>query len=104
MKRFLEDIGIPELTAEQVEKLCEIGEKAARDYITSKISVRRISALDITIDVEGARPITVNVEIEIVLSPLMKNYDVNRLVDEAKQRAFNAIEDYLRDIACKSKG
>ncbi len=104
MKRFLEDIGIPELTAEQVEKLCEIGEKAARDYITSKISVRRISALDITIDVEGARPVTVNVEIEIVLSPLMKGYDVNRLVDEAKQRAFNAIEDYLRDIACKSKG
>jgi len=100
----LEDIGIPELTAEQVEKLCEIGEKAARDYITSKISVRRISALDITIDVEGARPVTVNVEIEIVLSPLMKGYDVNRLVDEAKQRAFNAIEDYLRDIACKSKG
>jgi hypothetical protein len=104
VKRFLEDIGIPELTAEQVEKLCEIGEKAARDYITSKISVRRISALDITIDVEGARPVTVNVEIEIVLSPLMKGYDVNRLVDEAKQRAFNAIEDYLRDIACKSKG
>jgi hypothetical protein len=104
VKRFLEDIGIPELTAEQVEKLCEIGEKAARDYITSKISVRRISALDITIDVEGAKPVTVNVEIEIVLSPLMKNYDVNRLVDEAKQRAFNAIEDYLRDIACKSKG
>lgn len=104
MKRFLEDIGIPELTAEQVEKLCEIGEKAARDYITSKISVRRISALDITIDVEGARPVTVNVEIEIVLSPLMKGYDVNRLVDEAKQRAFNAIEDYLRDIVCKSKG
>ena len=100
----MEDIGIPELTAEQVEKLCEIGEKAARDYITSKISVRRISALDITIDVEGARPVTVNVEIEIVLSPLMKGYDVNRLVDEAKQRAFNAIEDYLRDIACKSKG
>lgn len=104
MKRFLEDIGIPELTAEQVEKLCEIGEKAARDYIASKISARRISALDITIDVEGAKPVTVNVEIEIVLSPLMKNYDVNRLVDEAKQRAFNAIEDYLRDIACKSKG
>lgn len=100
----MEDIGIPELTAEQVEKLCEIGEKAARDYITSKISVRRISALDITIDVEGARPVTVNVEIEIVLSPLMKGYDVNRLVDEAKQRAFNAIEDYLRDIVCKSKG
>ena len=103
MKKFLEEIGIPELTSKQVEELCEIGEKAARDYISSKISERRISALDITIDVEGAKPITVNVDIEIVLSPLMKNYDAKRLVEEAKQKAFNAIEEYLRDIACKSK-
>jgi hypothetical protein len=104
VKTFLEEIGIPELTSEQVEKLCEIGEKAARDYISSKIPTRRISALDITIDVEGAKPVTVNVDIEIVLSPLMKNYDAERLVSEAKEKAFNAIEEFLRDIACKSKG
>ena len=103
MKKFLEEIGIPELTAEQVEKLCEIGEKAARNYISSKISARKISALDITIDVEGAKPITVNVDIEIVLSPLMKDYDAETLVNEAKQKAFNAIEEYLRSLACKSK-
>ena len=104
MKTFLEEIGIPELTSKQVEKLCEVGEKAARDYISSKISTRRTSSLDITIDVEGTKPITVNVDIEIVLSALMKNYDSKRLVEEAKQKAFNAIEEYLRDVACKSKG
>ena len=104
MKKFLEEIGIPELTAEQVEELCKIGEKAVRDYISSKIPARRISALDITLDVEGAKPITVNVDIEIVLSPLIKNYDAKKLAEEAKQKAFNAIEEYLRDIACKSKG
>lgn len=104
MKKFLEEIGIPELTAEQVEELCEIGEKAARDYISSKISTRRISSLDITIDVEGAKPITVNVDIEIALPPLMKDYDVRKLVNEAKQKAFTAIEEYLRNIACKPKG
>lgn len=104
MKKFLEEIGIPELTSKQVEELCEIGEKAARDYVSSKIPKHRISTLDITIDVEGAKPITVNVDIEIVLSPLMKDYDAERLVNEAKQKAFNAIEEYLRDIACKSKG
>jgi len=104
VKKFLEEIGIPELTAEQVEELCKIGEKAVRDYISSKIPARRISALDITLDVEGAKPITVNVDIEIVLSPLIKNYDAKKLAEEAKQKAFNAIEEYLRDIACKSKG
>jgi hypothetical protein len=103
VKKFLEEIGIPKLSSKQVEKLCEIGEKAARDYVSSKISAHRISTLDITIDVEGAKPITVNIEIELVLSPLMKDYNAKKLVNEAKQKAFNAIEEYLRDIACKSK-
>jgi len=104
VKKFLEEIGIPELTFKQVEELCEIGEKAARNYISTKISKHRVSSLDITIDVEGTKPITVNVEIEIVLSPLMKDYNVKGLIDEAKEKAFSAIEEYLRDIACKSKG
>jgi len=104
VKKFLEEIGIPKLTSKQAEELCEIGEKAARDYISSKISQRRVSALDITIDVEGAKPITVNVDIEIALSPLMKSYDVETLVNEAKKKAFDAIEEHLRNIACKSKG
>ena len=103
MKTFLEEIGIPELTSKQVEELCSVGEKAARDYISSKIPARRISALDITIDVEGAKPVTVNVDIEIVLSPLMEDYDAEKLVNEAKEKTFKAIEEYLRGVACKSK-
>jgi len=103
VKTFLEEIGIPELTSKQVEELCKVGEKAARDYIASKIPARRITSLDIVIDVEGVKPITVNADIEIVLSPLMKDYDAKRLVDEAKQEAFSAIEEYLRKIACKPK-
>jgi len=100
--KFLEEIGIPELTSKQVQELCEIGEKAARNHILSKIPTRRISTLNITIDTDGAKPITVNVDVEIVLSPLMKDYDVERLADEAKEKAFVSIEDYLRKLACKS--
>ena len=103
MKTFLEEIGIPELTSKQVEELCEIGEKAARGYISSKVSARRITSLDITIDVERAKPVTVNIDIEIVLSPIMKDYNAQKLVDEAKQKAFNAIKEYLKGIACKAK-
>jgi hypothetical protein len=103
VKTFLEEIGIPVLTSKQVSELCEIGEKAARDYITSKISPHKISTLDMTIDVEGTKPIIVDIDIEIVLSPLMKDYDAETLVNEAKQKAFNAIEEYLRKMACKSK-
>jgi len=99
---FLEEIGISELTDEQLEKLCEIGEKAARDHILSKVSARKVSTLDINIDTEGNKPVTVNVEVEVTLSPLMKNYNVEKLSKEAVEKAFAAINKYLRELACKS--
>jgi hypothetical protein len=98
----LEEIGISELTSEQVEELCEVAEKAARKHILSKIPSNRISTLDITIDTEGTKPITVNVDVGITLSPLMENYDVRRLVNEATEEAFKSIERYLRGLTCKS--
>lgn len=102
MKDCLEEIGISELTVEELEKLCEIGEKAARNHILSKVSARRISTLDISVDTEGSKPVTVNVEVELTLSPLMKNFDVEKLTKEAMEKAFAAIKEYLRDLACKS--
>jgi len=102
MKKFLEEIGISELTVEQLKKLCEIGEKAARDHILSEVSARRISTLDITVDTEGSKPLTVNVEVEVTLSSFMKNFDVERLTKEAMGKAFAAINEYLREISCKS--
>jgi len=98
----LEEIGIPELTPEQLEKLCEIGEKAAREYVYSKVSIGKISELSILIDTEGIKPVTVNIDVEIGLSPLMKSYNVEKLAKEATERAFASIKDYLSELACKS--
>jgi hypothetical protein len=97
----LEEIGIPELTSEQVEGLCEIAEKAARRHVLSKVPSNRISTLDITIDTEGTKPVTVNVDIGVTLSPLVKNYDVKKLVNEAIEETFASIERYLRTLTCK---
>ncbi len=99
----MDKIGIPELTSEQLEKLCEIAEKAARQQILKEVSLQRITDLNITVDIEGSKPVTVNVDVKITLSPLMRNYDVQRLVNEAKDRAFKTIEKYLEKLACKSK-
>ena len=95
-------MGILELTLEQVEELCEIAEETAREYVLSKVPSRRISTLNVTVDAEGTKPITINVDVEVVLSPLMKNFDVEKLVKEATERAFASIEKYLRKFLCKS--
>ena len=98
----MEEIGILELTLEQVEELCEIAEETAREYVLSKVPPRRISTLNVTVDAEGTKPITINVDVEVVLSPLMKNFDVEKLVKEATERAFASIREYLRKLSCKS--
>ena len=99
----MEDIGIPELTLEQVAELCERAEQAARDYVLSKVSTSRIATIDVTVDAEGTKPITANVDVTVVLSPLMKDFDVEALTKEATKRAFAHIEEYLRELKCKSK-
>jgi hypothetical protein len=103
VKKFLEEIGIPELTPKQLEELCKIGEKAARDYVLSKVPPRKISELNIIVDAEGKKPITVNVEVEITLSLLMKDFDIEKLTKEAAEKAFAFIEKYLRELTCKYK-
>jgi len=99
----LEEIEIPELTLEQVAELCERAEQAARDYVLSKVTTSRIATLDVTVDAEGTKPITANVDVTVVLSPLMKDFDVEALTKEATKRAFARIEEYLRELKCKSK-
>ena len=98
----MEEIGIPKLTSEQVEELCGIAEETARKYVLSKVPLRRISVLNVTVDAEGTKPITINVDVEVVLSPLMKNFDVKKLVKEATERAFTSIKKYLEKLSCKS--
>jgi len=100
----LEEVGLSELTQDQVEEVCEAAEKAARDYILSKVPLRRISSFDITVEAEGVKPLTVTVDVEIELSPLMRNCDAQKLVDEATKEAFKSVEEYLRKVKCKSKG
>jgi len=103
VKKFLEKIGIPPLNSSQVEELCELAEKTARKYVLSKIPSRKISTLNITVEIQGRKPVTVNVDVEITLSPLMINYDVAKLAKEATKEAFTSVEEYLKELTCKSK-
>jgi len=97
----LEDIGLPELTPEQVEELCSRAEGAAREYVLSKVPPKRVETLNISVETEGEKPLTLTVDVELVLSPLMQEYDVQKLVDEAVKEAFRSAEKYLRELKCR---
>ena len=97
------EIGIPELDSKQIEELCSIVEKTARQYVLSKLSPKRIEALNISVETEGTKPVRLTVDVDVSLSPLMKKINVQKLVDEAIKEAFTSAENYLRELKCHSK-
>jgi hypothetical protein len=65
------ELGIPELTTEQIETLCSTAEEAARKYVLSKVSNKDVKT---------------------------KNIDADALVKEAVNQAHKTIEKFLRKI------
>jgi hypothetical protein len=99
----LEEIGLPTLSPEQKENLCNLAENAARKYITSKIPLQKLATLNITVEVEGEKPITVNIDVELSLNPNTEYPNLEQLANEATHRAQEAARTYLKEITCKSK-
>lgn len=99
----MEELALPELTPEQIEELCSVAEEAAREYILSKVPPKQVETLNISADIEAeeGKPLTLTVEVELTLSPIMKDFDAQRLTDEAVKEAFSAAEKYLEELKCR---
>jgi len=97
----VKELGLPALTIEQIEELCAVTEEAARKYVLSKVPSKRIETLNVSVEAEGSNPVTLTVDIDIALSPLMKDLDVQKLVDDAVKEAFALAEKYLKELKCR---
>ncbi len=94
----MEELGIPDLTTEQIEMLCDAAENAARKYILSKVSAKMVEKLNISVEADGTKPVNITVEIDLELSPKMKDFDADKLVNEAVKEAHKVSENYLRRL------
>ena len=94
----MEELGIPDLTTEQIELLCAVAEDAARKQVLSKVPFKMVEKLNISVEADGAKPVNVTVEIDLELSPKMKDFDPDKLVNEAVEEAHKASENYLRKL------
>ncbi len=92
------ELGIPELTTDQIETLCSSAESSARKYVLSKVSSKMVDVLDVSVEATGSKPVNVTVEVGLVLTASAKGIDTDMLVKEATNEAHKAIENYLRKI------
>lgn len=89
---------ISSLSYEELEKICEIAERAARKYIMSKIPKECISDASISVDLESLDSLSIDIEVELRLSPLCKNINADEIAKESVKAAFDAVEKYLGEI------
>lgn len=99
----MEDFGIPKLTSQQAEALCETAENAARKYLLSKAHEKNVERLSVCAEVEGTGPVNLEIDVETSLSASARNLKVQGLVNEAVKEGFESAEGYLKGLACHSQ-
>jgi len=92
------ELGLPDLTTDQIETVSQTAEKAARKAVLSKISSKLIEKLDISVEAEGQKPLNLTVEIDLILAPETKGVNAQAIVNEAIDEAHKASENYLRTL------
>jgi len=83
-------------TEDETEEICIAAEEAARKVLFSKIPVRRVGDLDVTIEAVGDKPLVISVEVGLEL--LLGNQNLQPLVDRATEAAFSAAEAKVREL------
>jgi hypothetical protein len=66
--KLVEELGLPELTTEQIEALCSTAENAARKHVLLKVSSKMMERLNIRVGADGAKPVNLTGEIDTALS------------------------------------
>jgi hypothetical protein len=94
----VEELGLPDLTNAQIEILCAKAETSERKRILSKLPLKMVDKLNISMEAIGEKPVNITVEIDLALSPKMKDFDAEALVNDAVNEALAASESYLRKL------
>jgi len=83
-------------TREEVEQICVAAEEAARHELLTKIPLKRVGDLDVTVEGLGDKPLILNVDVGIEL--LIGSENLEALVDKATEAAFAAAEAKVREL------
>ena len=91
------------LTDDEIEAVCTAAEEAARKFILSKISLKRLEDLNLAVEALGDKPLSLNIEIAVETELEDPNLDMT--VDKATDAAFAAAEAKVRELnLCEASG
>jgi len=99
-----EGISVSELSLDELLSVCEAAELRIRQFISSQVPLNLIDDLDVQVSVEGSHPSSIDIEVAVTLSPLLRDSDAARLVEDAIEQGFQSAEEKAKEILnCRSK-
>jgi len=101
--RDVVEIGLPRLSDEQVVKVVEAAERAAREYVLSVLPAKKAYDIGISVQAEGEVPLTITVDIELRVASSAR-VDPDELAKEAAKKALETAEAKLRELALVGRG
>ncbi len=92
------ELGIPELTDDQIEAVSREAENAARKHVLSKVPTKNLERLNVIVEAEGTKPLNLTIEVNLELATQTKGVDAKGVANEAAKQALTAAENYLRNL------
>ncbi|WP_010478415.1 DUF3194 domain-containing protein [Thermococcus zilligii] len=93
-------IGLPELGEEELIELGELAQKVIIEHIFDILSRSDVKDIEVTTRIN--RDETLDLEIEVYLEvPVFVRVDVDSLISEALERAYESVEKKLKALAAK---
>jgi len=81
---------------DEIEAICTAAEEAARRFILSKISLKKLEDLNLAVEAVGDKPLSLNVEIAVETD--LEDPNLSATIDEAADAAFAAAEAKVREL------
>ncbi len=102
MKAGVMHIGLPELGEEELIKLGELAQEAIITHIFDALNKSDVKDIEVTTRIN--RDETLDLEVEVYLEvPVFVRVNVEKLIDEALEKAYATVERRLREIADEGK-
>jgi len=83
-------------TDEELELICAAAEETARKFILSKISLKKVEDLNLSVEALGDKPLSLTVEVGVESD--IENPELVTIIDNATDAAFAAAEAKVREL------
>jgi len=84
------------LTDDEIETICTAAEEAARRFILSKLSLKKVEDLSLAVEAVGDKPLSLSVEIAVETE--LEDPNLGATIDKATDAAFAAAEAKVREL------